>query len=189
MFWETLDFTKKLNQTKISLGMCPVKSIFIDTRYPGFPSGKHLFIGVDPGINFGITLISTSVIEIMYGRLPRLGEFAGMNSMHLIEKLGYEYDLASYDPKNLHVYVEGAAYKSRYGQVELEQVRFGFVQGFSKFVHQDNIKYIPPSTARKKAFGSGKKSAKDLFVNINHNGADSIGVALACITDYIGDVT
>ena len=187
MFWETLDFTKKSNQTKTKMSGVKVSHVYFDNSYPDFPAPGYLFVGVDPGMNFGITLISERVIEVMWGKLSRVGEFMGRQSQNLAESLGYDYELEYYyDKDKIHVYVEGAAYRSQYGQVELEQIRFGFVQGFSKFAHLDNIKYIPPSTARKKAFGSGKLSGKDLFVNINNNGADSIGVALAAVSDYVG---
>ncbi|MBE0573329.1 hypothetical protein IH575_00295 [Candidatus Dojkabacteria bacterium] len=185
MFWETLNITKKSSQTKIKFDICKVTSTWVDVAYPDFPTG-HLFIGVDPGVNFGITIISETVLEVVYGKLPHKDKFVGKESEQLIQQMDKEYQFSRYyKPDQLHVYVESAAFKSQYGQVLLEQIRYGFVQGFTPFVKPENLQYIPPSTARKKAFGNGNLSGKDLFPNINNNGADSIGVALACIVDYL----
>lgn len=188
MFWETLNITKKSSQTKIKLGTCKITSTWVDVPYPEFPKG-HMFIGVDPGVNFGITIITENTVEVIYGKLPHKAKFVGMEAQELVRDMNKEYEFSKYyTPDQLHVYVESAAFKSQYGQVLLEQVRYGFVQGFSEFVPTENLQYIPPSTARKKAFGNGNLSAKNLMPNINNNGADSIGVALACVADYTGKI-
>lgn len=189
MYWETLNFTKTPKPRKIEIGKFKAVSIEMEHGWEGIPKNK-LFIGIDPGVHYGITLISSRIMEIIYGKLPKLKTFTGMESVNLIKDLINEYQLHSYRPDDIHVFVEGAAFRTQYGQTKLEQVRFGFVVGFSGLLNTDKIKYIPPSSARKLTFGNGNMSGKTEWLMLNENAADSVVLALAALTTYkSGDIT
>ena len=180
MYWETLNFTKK--PIKIDYGHYKCRYVSDTTTYPDFPKG-HIFIGVDPGINYGITIINELETHVIWGSLPKMNPFHGLEAIEALDNVwadGRFYPISS-NIEVVHAYVEGPAFGAQFGQTKLEQVRFGFVVGLHDIT--DDIKYVAPSHARKVAFGDGKKAGKNIWININENGADSIGVALACLFD------
>jgi len=94
------------------------------------PGNTGLSIGVDPGVNFGLTIINTSYVQIFYGKLPtdsRPG-FRGINAYNYIMQSPLSALLYSSKEvmEEFPAIVEGAAYNDKYGQVTLEEVRFGF---------------------------------------------------------------
>lgn len=174
---------------KMKLGNYTAKSFFY--RFPewvfemyGEKHYDHVCIGVDPGVNYGITVITNMGMEVIWGKLPKLSHFIGLESAELAKDVSKLYKFNKYTP---HVYIEGPAFRSNFGQTKLEQCRSGFIHGFIDYMPEAEIKYIAPSSARKIAFGNGNKSAKDLWFMLNENASDSIGIGLACWFDLIGE--
>jgi hypothetical protein len=177
-YWETvlLGQTKK---KKFKIGQYEVTGMELKLPCPLLSRG-HTIIGVDPGINFGITYLDSSGIAILWGRLPRNNKLRGRDAealaMAMTKAVTDAYwQLTFGDPP--HVYIEGPAYSMSVGQPLLEQIRYGFAAGFMN--NGCKVDYLPPNKARKLAFGSGKKAGKNIWVNISQNGADSIGLAIA----------
>lgn len=188
MFWETLNFTTRKKNKRI-LGNTGVKltTINMEKAAKYVDSKDTAYIGVDPGVHFGITIILPGVFDVIWGTLLHSEEFIGLESTAVIQQLFCDYELNRFAPDNTHMYIEGPAFNARYGQTKLEQCRYGFVVGMSPYITHSNIQYISPSTARKKAFGSGKQKASDIWINIDPNAADSVGLALTCLYDIIPD--
>ena len=190
MFWETLDFSKVMTKPhKVQLGSYTAKSFFylfpewVYEKY-GEKYYDHLCVGVDPGVNYGITVITNLGMEVIWGKLPKFSNFIGLESAELARSIGKLYKFTKFDP---HVYIEGPAFRTNYGQTKLEQCRSGFIHGFNDYMPETNIKYIAPRSAGKIAFGNGNKSAKDHWFMLNENASDSIGIGLACWFDLIGE--
>jgi len=137
-------------------------------------------IGVDPGIHFGITILHETWVYVLWGSLPKLLHFPGLEAFALASSLiKADWQLQAIFKMGLKyvVRVEGPAYSERVGQPLLEQIRFGFAHGFVQ--HYGDTKYMQPNTARKLAFGSANKTGKDIWINLNPNAADSLGLAIA----------
>jgi hypothetical protein len=143
-------------------------------------------IGVDPGVNFGLTIINAYHVRVINGKFPSENR-KGWHGVHI-----YDYIIGLFGSdqltKTMYPYheipaiVEGAAYHSQFGQVGLEEVRFAF---FLALAHLGfKVEIVPPATIRKLAFGDGKQQAGDLWPWLNHNGADSLGMALYGLEKY-----
>lgn len=130
-------------------------------------------IGIDPGVNFGVTFIHQGSLVVYYGSLIQQhqpGEY-GIVAMRFLETLFIEHGARG------TCVIEGAAFHKQFGQVGLAEVR----QGFYTAARMSPAPYVvitPPATIRKVAFGDGRTQAGDCFPTLNHNGADSIGIAL-----------
>ena len=131
-------------------------------------------IGVDPGVNFGITIINMDKITVIHGAL--------LQQQHRYEYalLAYELmcDLINLNPLGDPVLfvVEGAAYNKTFGQVNLAEIRTGF---YLAMRYYNDVAWMPPpASVRVDVFGSGKVQAGDIFPALNHNAADSLGIAL-----------
>lgn len=191
MFWETLNFTKSKPVAVVISGlmyggMARVKQVVIPHEFGHDVIGNRVFIGIDPGVHFGATYITKDRLTVLWGNLPKLSNFVGLESREIgravaRECLAFGSYMTGVSPDDVYVYIEGPAFAAQFGQTKLEQARFGFVLGFEDLVNIDHIKYIAPASARKIAFGDGKKAGKDIWLNINENGADSVGVALSCL--------
>jgi hypothetical protein len=78
--------------------------------------------------------------------------------------------------------IEGAAYGAPFRQVELSEIRTGFYLAASTSYLFSEIIIKPPATIRKAVFDSGKTQAGDEWPLLNHNGADSLSMALYATT-------
>jgi len=131
-----------------------------------------LAVGVDPGVSYGIAIMGSGFITVRWGRLlsAKMPGHAGHMAYNLIKYGGYNGAL------KCKAVVEGAAYHAKYGQVGLEEVRFGF---FLALIHsQFDARIIPPATIKAKVLGNGRAQAGDFFPWMNHNAADAISAAL-----------
>lgn len=180
-YWETLQLDLKRKQ-KIEIAGSKVQYIEQPSNLNGLGA---VCIGVDPGIHFGITLLTSTTLLTMWGTLPR-DRFPGLRAITFV------YTLLRTPPfedvfhlLGLHrtVRVEGPAYSETVGQPLLEQVRFGFAYAF--MLHYADVDYMQPNTARKLAFGHGRKAGKDIWITLNQNAADSIGLAIASAQPYL----
>jgi len=133
---------------------------------------KHSYIGIDPGYNFGIAVLEAGKKHgaVWYGKLPEAEDRP--SRAYLAELLVYSVPRFDYQVG----VVEGANYKASAGQVLLAEVRYSFWRGLMNRCQERIV--AAPSTIRKGAFGSGKTAAYDLWPNINHNAADSVGCVL-----------
>lgn len=166
-FWMTKEKKIELNGIPVSCFSCSFEGSGFN---PTFSS-----LGVDPGKNFGITWIDceNQEIRIYNGEMP-----AGTHESHGIFAIDLIQDFCSYhcifvDDESA---IEGASYGSTFGQVGLAEIRFGFYVGLQKLGMTTQV--IPPASVRKAVFGSAKIHAGDIWPILNHNAADSLGVAL-----------
>lgn len=149
-----------------------------------------LAIGVDPGVNYGITVIENGSVYVYNGKLGRRENSweHGIDSYELIGNI-LRKSIAYFSPSQCCAVVEGAAYgptnvtvkggivyKESFGQVGLESVRAGFYLG----LHLAGVKVTvsAPKTIRAGALGGGTVGAWDVWPLLNHNAADSLGAAL-----------
>jgi len=130
-------------------------------------------IGVDPGVNFGITIINMDKVTILNGAL--LQQTQKIRYAQLAHEL--MSDLINLNPQEDPTFVvEGAAYNKTFGQVGLAEVRTGF---YLALEYQYNMVWTPPpASVRVDVFGSGKVQAGDIWPTLNHNAADSLSIAL-----------
>lgn len=131
-------------------------------------------VGVDPGVNFGVTFIQQGHLVVYYGALIQQhlpGEY-GMVAMRFLQSLFKEHGA-----KGACV-VEGAAFHKQFGQVGLAEVRQGFYMAARLAGCSGGVAIIPPKSVRKSVFGDGRTQAGDEWPLLNHNGADSLSIAL-----------
>jgi hypothetical protein len=140
------------------------------------PGNEKLAVGIDPGVNFGLTVINMDYVQVIWGSLPRQ-EKKGMHGADAYQYvLQYFTMLEGHDVSTCRAVVEGAAYHSQFGQVGLEEVRFGF---FLSLYHLSfDVSIVPPATIRLGASGSGKTQAMDIWPQLKHDACDSIFCAL-----------
>jgi len=149
------------------------------------PGNEKTAIGIDPGVNFGMTIINREYVQIFYGKLPtdkRVG-YRGINAYNYIMNSALQM-YTSVDASvrnNINAVVEGAAYRDQFGQVTLEEVRFGFF--FALYEIGFNVSIVPPATIRKGALGHGRATVGELYPNLNHNACDSIGAAFYALKE------
>lgn len=145
------------------------------------PGNSGLSVGIDPGVNFGMTIINQEYVQVFYGKLAtdKRPGFRGINAYNYIMQsvLSSLFYTAKEVMQTFPAIVEGAAYNDKYGQVTLEEVRFGFF--FALYNLGFDVHIIPPATIRKIAVGHGRHSLIDDYPSMNQNAADSIGAALA----------
>lgn len=142
-------------------------------------------VGIDPGVNFGITMLhaNTDLGVVLHGTLKQtktVGEYAC---------IAYEFWKAMFEDKdNTRLWtsgkliIEGAAYHKLYGQVELAEVRTGFYMAARLLDPTVETQIVPPATIRKVVFRNGTQQAMDIWPQLNHNGADSLSMALYGLT-------
>lgn len=137
-----------------------------------------LVVGVDPGVNFGMTVFNLGYVQILHGKLPRQTE-RGWHGIDAFELMCRYFEGTETMPKICKAVVEGAAYNRMFKQVELEEVRIGFFLGLHYCNFRTSI--VPPASIRLKAFGNGRMQAGDIWPFLNQNAADSVGAALAAL--------
>lgn len=154
----------------------------VDGKMPG---NTYTAIGIDPGKNFGMTIINREYLQVYYGTL-QVSKKPGVSGKMLHELIHKRlfYDRLVDVPENVvfRAVVEGAAYNFAKGQVFLEEIRFACYLGLANLGYTTEI--IPPVTIRKMAFGRGTIKAQEIWPMLNPNGADSIGCALAALSLY-----
>lgn len=139
----------------------------------GYADTELYLMGVDPGVNFGITVIQDGAVRVLWGHLPGTKKLRGERGYQMYNLMK---EICS-DVDNVSVcIVEGAAFNAKFGQVGLEEVREGAYlaarcAGLSTFIS-------PPATIKAKVLGHGRAQAGDWFPTLNHNACDSISVAL-----------
>jgi hypothetical protein len=134
--------------------------------------------GIDPGVNFGMTVIAKNKVWVFHGSLTQTGipgkygetAYAFLNSiMGAIEE---------YPEWPALMVIEGASYGDRFGQVLLSEVRQSFYLAAAHSKLFANIVIQSPKKIRKQVFGDGNKRGPQVWPKLNKNGADSLVMAL-----------
>jgi hypothetical protein len=138
-----------------------------------FPGNDGIAWGVDPGVNFGLTIIEDEEVTVLHGSFLQRHE---PGQYGLTAYLFLKYWLTWESKRSGSLIIEGAAYGAPYRQVELAEIRTGFY--LAGAMHMPNVQIVPPATIRKAVFGYGKTQAGDVWPQLNHNAADSLSMAL-----------
>jgi hypothetical protein len=144
----------------------------------------HPSWGIDPGVNFGLTVIEENKLWVFHGSLisdPTPGRQGLIAFKFLSDMLG------AFSHHGARMAIEGAAYGAPFRQVELSEIRTAFyLVGAIFHPFFGNVIIKPPATIRKKVFGNGKTQAGDEWPTLNHNAADALSMALyaAQMEDY-----
>lgn len=132
--------------------------------------------GLDPGVNFGLTVIEENRVFVFHGSLNqdekpgRRGLIAYSFLQNISKSLNYI---------GARMVIEGASYGDQFGQVLLSEVRTGFYLGATTPpVIMPHVEIKAPKAIRKAVTGSGDIRAKDEFPTLNINAADSLFMAL-----------
>ena len=137
--------------------------------------------GIDPGVNFGLTVIEQNKVFVFHGSLisdPTPGR-QGLIAYEFLKSMIFQFYPMLYEPAKAQMIIEGAAYGAPFRQVELSEIRTGFYLAASLFPNVfTDIIIKPPASIRKVVFGDGKTQAMNEFPTLNHNAADSLSMAL-----------
>lgn len=132
--------------------------------------------GIDPGVNFGLTVIEEDKVWVFNGALiqnDKPGRYGLIAYKFLSNVIG------AYSHRNAVMVIEGAAYGAPFRQVELSELRAGFYLAAATASYRfADVVIKPPATIRKRVFGNGKIQAMDEWPLLNHNAADSLSMAL-----------
>ncbi len=140
---------------------------------------KFDVVAVDPGVNFGLCVVTKDSIKIYDGHLLKQDsslEYAweAYNFIRSVLVFPSEFDVS----ENVIFILEGAAYHKTFGQVGLADVRAGFYMGARSMLGAGSIKIVPPMTVRKVVFGDGRYQPAEEWPTIHHNAADALSIAL-----------
>jgi hypothetical protein len=137
---------------------------------------SHSAWGIDPGVNFGLTVIEDQKIWVFHGALiqdDKPGHY-GLMAFKFLRSI-----METFTHWTARLVIEGAAYGAPFRQVELSEIRTGFYIAASLAPTVFNSVVIkPPATVRKGVFDNGKTQAGDEWPLLNHNAADSLAMAL-----------
>ena len=145
----------------------------------------HPAWGIDPGVNFGLTVIEGDKVFVMHGSLIQ-DDTPGRYGLIAYKFL--QIMIGAYSHWGALLVIEGAAYGMPFRQVELSELRTGFYLAASTYrvaPGDDTVRSMfsdviikPPAAIRKAVFGNGKTQAGDEWPTLNHNAADSLSMAL-----------
>ena len=133
--------------------------------------------GIDPGVNFGLTVIEGNRVLVFNGALisnPTPGK-QGFIAYQFLRSIMASYD---YSHTQALLVIEGAAYGAPFRQVELSEIRTAFYMAAAISDLFSDVVIKPPTSIRKAVFGGGKVQAGDEWPTLNHNAADSLSIAL-----------
>jgi len=132
--------------------------------------------GIDPGVNFGLTIIEDNKVLVFNGSLM---QDAKPGRYGLIANRFLASIIKQFDHLGAFLVIEGAAYGAPFRQVELSEIRAGFYLAAALFPFVfASVEIKPPASIRKAVFNDGKVQAGDEWPLLNHNGADSLSMAL-----------
>lgn len=135
--------------------------------------------GIDPGVNFGLTVIEGEKVWVFHGSLmqdDKPGRY-GLIAYKFLKEIIKSFGIKARGADGLMV-IEGAAYGALFRQVELSEIRTGFYLAAALSGAFTDVEIKPPATIRKTVFGNGKTQAMDEWPLLNHNAADSLAMAL-----------
>jgi hypothetical protein len=143
-------------------------------------AASHPAWGVDPGVNFGLTVIENEKVYVFHGSLiqdDKPGRY-GLLAYQFLRNM-----MSKFYHRKAALVIEGASYGDQYGQVGLAVVRTGFYLAAALDHHTfADVQIKPPKTIRKAVFGDGTIKAPDEWPTLNRNAADSLAIALYAAT-------
>lgn len=131
--------------------------------------------GIDPGRNFGLTILEGEDAYIYAGVLEKT-DVAGRYGWYAHNFL--EEIIREYHQKKARLVIEGASYGDQYGQVLLAEIRGGFFLAGVSAPNFSSVVISPPKKIRKEVFNDGTIRAPDEWPTLNRNAADSLAMAL-----------
>jgi hypothetical protein len=134
-------------------------------------------VGIDPGVNFGLTILQGNFLDVYHGTLKR-EEKPGMYGWDAFMFLKELLDGLQGEITASPCVIEGAAYHKMFGQVGLAEVRTSFFLQAILHPAITSVEIVPPATIRKKVFDNHLQQASEIWISLNHNGADSVSMAL-----------
>jgi len=130
-------------------------------------------VGIDPGRNYGITIIEGDLMRVIWGQMPKADQY---DYAKLAFLLSYKLPAWGISPGAVNLTVEGPAFGAKKGKIHLlHGIRIGFYIGACQAGYESKI--VAPMTARKQVLGHGHTQAADLMPQINPNAADSVALA------------
>jgi len=152
-----------------------------DLEAPYHRHGADIYIGIDPGSrHMGLTILKSDGLGETYEiELPTQPD--ALSKMHVVRKmmewiLDKELGLIT---QPIYAVIEGSGYSMPFGQTELAEARAVAMLTLDSYGIKVNV--IPPTSIRKKVFGSAKIHAEDLWKElIPPNAASSIACAMCC---------
>jgi len=149
---------------------------FYREEFPFMLGLSGTIVGIDPGANFGISILGEGMQpEVLNGEMPKGKHYEyGVRAYQMGQELYRVYHQRNPGPR-ISI-IEGASYGDHFGQVGLAEIRFGFYLGL--YASGADVTIVAPTSVRKTVFGSGKTQAMDVWASLNHNGADSLAIAL-----------
>jgi len=131
-------------------------------------------MGIDPGRNFGITVLHQDSALVWYGKLTK---------REPQWKYGLDAFAVGKDKARVCDFgvVEGPIFRAEgqgklYGEANLANIRFGFLLGILQ--HCSEVDMVPPASSRKTTFGSAKVKGMDVWTTIDPNAAESLVLAI-----------
>lgn len=175
--YQTVKLTKK--STKISNPFTRSLRVVHGTIPTPVPYPSY---GVDPGVNFGLTVIECDRVWVFNGILNQ-DEKPGRRGLIAYQFLNtmiprFFTPSITYRLGTALMVIEGASYGDQYGQALLEEIRQSFYIAASLYAGFSDVIISPPKTIRKGVFGDGTIRAPDEFPTLNRNAADSLAMAL-----------
>jgi hypothetical protein len=131
--------------------------------------------GIDPGVNFGLTVIEQDHVYVFHGALSKesIPGCYGLVAYNFLQEIAKSLNYIG-----AKLVIEGAAYGAPFRQVELSEIRTGFYLASSTAPLYMQTHIVPPATIRKEVFGNGKTQAMNEWPTLNHNAADALAMAL-----------
>ena len=168
--YQTVKLTTK--PTKISNPFTKTLRVVHGTIPQAIPSPAW---GLDPGVNFGLTVIEEDKVYVFNGSLNQ-DEKPGRRG--LIAYSFLQLLMSQFRHNAGLMVIEGAAYGAPFRQVELSEIRTAFYLASTLSGLFSDVIIKPPATIRKGVFDNGKTQAGDEWPTLNHNAADSLSMAL-----------
>jgi Holliday junction resolvasome RuvABC endonuclease subunit len=169
-----------LSQTKRKSELYSILDVKIELPLPN--TSEHVLMGVDPGTtHLGLAYLWRNVCHIYEVKIKR--DNNPIARMLLTQEIMSQC-ISFFDYAPLMI-IEGSSFGDQYRQVELAEVRTSAALWAIQHGIQPSI--IPPSSIRKKVFGSAKFKAAQVWTELNAypNGCD----ALACAYSISNSLT
>lgn len=171
----------KKQQTKLNDPNCE-KLIRWDAKLPENRGNPTWYWGIDPGVEFGITIIHLTNVSIFQGVMwhspgDRPGHRAHVAYV-ILENLIRMYNEPVDVPR--HMVIEGAAYEKMYGQVQLAEIRTGFYLAAVRSMEFQDVRVLTPQAIRKTVFDR-QINAREVWPTLTKDAAASLSMALTAL--------
>jgi Holliday junction resolvasome RuvABC endonuclease subunit len=137
---------------------------------------KLMCVGIDPGTtNLGICVLwdQLKIFDLYQIKIERDAD----PIQRIIDAQQIMSACVTSYPYTINVCIEGASFGDRFRQVELAEQRASIA--LWALNRKFKVSIVPPNTIRKKAFGSAKIKAHEVWTNIPQDCAAALSCALA----------